>query len=45
MKMVDGQIIEADGVHTERAFADQNRAFLLPIGASGGPLSESPKVC
>jgi hypothetical protein len=36
VKMIDGQIIEADGVHTEREVADQNGAFLLPIGASGG---------
>jgi Sir2- and TIR-associating SLOG family len=35
-KIVDGQLVEADGVNTERDAADQNGAFLLPIGATGG---------
>jgi hypothetical protein len=35
-KMVDGGIVEADGVHEERKIADENGSFLLPIGATGG---------
>jgi hypothetical protein len=35
-KVVDGRLVEADGVYAEREVADQNGAFLLPIGATGG---------
>jgi hypothetical protein len=35
-KVVEGQLVEADGVHTERQVADQKGSFLLPVGATGG---------
>ncbi len=35
-KIADGKLIDADGVLTERAIAESNGAFLLPIGATGG---------
>jgi hypothetical protein len=35
-KIVDGQIVVADGVFAERQIAENNGAFILPIGATGG---------
>jgi hypothetical protein len=35
-KVVEGRIVDADGVYVEREVADRNGAFLLPIGATGG---------
>jgi hypothetical protein len=35
-KIVDGKVVDADGVFAEREIAEKNGAFLLPIGATGG---------
>ena len=35
-KLQDGELVESEGVLDERAAADRVRAFLLPVGASGG---------
>jgi Sir2- and TIR-associating SLOG family/SIR2-like domain len=35
-KVVDGRVVEADGVYAERRIADENGAFLIPVGATGG---------
>jgi hypothetical protein len=35
-KLQDGELVESEGVLDERVAADRVRAFLLPVGASGG---------
>lgn len=35
-KVLDGRLVDADGVFAERAIAETNGAFILPIGATGG---------
>jgi hypothetical protein len=35
-KVVEGRVVDADGVFAERDLARENGSFLLPIGATGG---------